>query len=88
MTYVLQGALRALVNGDEVIVREGEILHVPPHVPHQAEAIEDTFTLDLFCPIRPEWLDQPPDFANPAVADPAFANKASASPAPTTSEEA
>ena len=60
MTYVLQGALRALVNGDEVIVREGEILHVPPHVPHQAEAIEDTFTLDLFCPIRPEWLDQPP----------------------------
>ena len=59
MTYVLQGALRALVNGDEVIVREGEILHVPPQVPHQAEAIEDTFTLDLFCPIRPEWLDQP-----------------------------
>ena len=83
MTYVLQGALRALVNGDEVIVREGEILHVPPHVPHQAEAIEDTFTLDLFCPIRPEWLDQPPAFANPALAD-----RASASPAPATSEEA
>ena len=59
MTYVLQGALRALVDGDEVIVREGEILHVPPQVPHQAEAIEDTFTLDLFCPIRSEWLDQP-----------------------------
>ena len=38
MTYVLQGALRAIVNGDEVIVREGEILHVPPQVPHQAEA--------------------------------------------------
>ena len=65
MTYVLQGALRALVNGDEVIVREGEILHVPPQVPHQAEAIEDTFTLDLFCPIRPEWLDQPPTPAGP-----------------------
>ena len=59
MTYVLQGALRAVVHGDEVIVREGEILHVPPGVPHQAEAIEDTFTLDLFCPIREEWLDQP-----------------------------
>jgi quercetin dioxygenase-like cupin family protein len=59
MTYVLQGALRAIVHGDEVVVREGEILHVPPGVPHQAEAIEDTFTLDLFCPIRREWLDQP-----------------------------
>ena len=65
MTYVLQSALRALVNGDEVIVREGEILHVPPQVPHQAEAIEDTFTLDLFCPIRPEWLDQAPAAADP-----------------------
>ena len=63
MTYVLQGALRALVDGEEVVVREGEILHVPPHVPHQAEAIEDTFTLDLFCPIRLEWLDQPPPAA-------------------------
>ena len=66
MTYVLQGALRALVDGDEVIVREGEILHVPPHVPHQAEAIEDTFTLDLFCPVRHEWLDQPQPETVPA----------------------
>ena len=49
-------------------VREGEILHVPPHVPHQAEAIEDTFTLDLFCPIRPEWLDQPAAPDSPAAA--------------------
>ncbi len=60
MTYVLQGALRALVNGDEVIVREGEILHVPPQVPHQAEAIEDPFTLDLFCPSgRSGWPPSP-----------------------------
>ena len=65
MTYVLQGALRAIVHGDEVVVREGEILHVPPGVPHQAEAIEDTFTLDLFCPIRREWLDQPAEPAPP-----------------------
>ena len=57
--YLKKGALRAIVHGDEVVVREGEILHVPPGVPHQAEAIEDTFTLDLFCPIRQEWLDQP-----------------------------
>jgi len=43
MTYVLQGALRFLVGGEEVIVREGEVLHVPAHTPHQAEALEDTF---------------------------------------------
>ena len=47
MVYVLQGALRALVDGEEVTVREGEVLHIPAHVPHQAEALDDTFVLDV-----------------------------------------
>jgi quercetin dioxygenase-like cupin family protein len=54
---VLQGALRFLVDGEEIIVREGEVLHIPAHVPHQAEALDDTFELDVFSPIRKEWLD-------------------------------
>jgi quercetin dioxygenase-like cupin family protein len=54
MTYVLQGALKFLVDGEEVIVREGEVLHIPSSVRHQAEALEDTFELDLFSPVRPD----------------------------------
>ena len=57
MTYVLQGALRFLVEGEEVIVREGEVIHIPPGVPHQAEALEDTFELDVFSPVREDWID-------------------------------
>ena len=38
-------------------VREGEVLHIPSWVPHQAEALEDTFEIDLFSPIRQDWLD-------------------------------
>jgi quercetin dioxygenase-like cupin family protein len=57
MTYVLQGALRFLVDGEEIIVREGEVLHIPAGVPHQAEALDDTFELDVFSPLRREWLD-------------------------------
>ena len=56
MTYVLQGALRFLVAGEEIIVREGEVLHIPSHTPHQAEALEDTFELDVFSPVRQDWL--------------------------------
>jgi quercetin dioxygenase-like cupin family protein len=56
MTYVLQGALRFLVGGEEVIVREGEVLHIPGGVPHQAEALDDTFELDVFSPIRADWV--------------------------------
>jgi len=57
MTYILQGALRFLVDGEEIIVREGEVLHIPSHLPHQAEALEDTLELDVFSPVRAEWMD-------------------------------
>jgi quercetin dioxygenase-like cupin family protein len=56
MTYILQGALRVFVGGEEIIVGEGEVLHIPAWTPHQAEALEDTFELDVFSPIRREWL--------------------------------
>jgi len=56
MTYILQGALRVVVDGEEMTVREGEVLHIPSRVPHQAEALEDTFELDVFSPIRSDWL--------------------------------
>ena len=52
MTYVLQGSLRFLVGGEEVTVREGEVLHIPSGVAHQSEALEDTFELDVFSPLR------------------------------------
>jgi quercetin dioxygenase-like cupin family protein len=55
MTYVLQGALRVQVAGEELTVREGEVLHIPSQLPHQAEALDDTLVLDLFSPPRREW---------------------------------
>ena len=62
MTYVLQGALKFLVGGMEVTLREGEVLHIPSRVEHQAEALEDTFELDVFSPIRQDWLDHTDDY--------------------------
>ena len=56
MTYILQGALKVVVDGEEITVREGEVLHIPSRVPHQAEALEDTFELDVFSPIREDWI--------------------------------
>ena len=56
MTYVLQGALKFYIEGEETIVREGEVLHILAGVPHQSEALEDTFELDVFSPIRSEWV--------------------------------
>jgi quercetin dioxygenase-like cupin family protein len=57
MTYVLQGSLKCLVGGEDITVREGEVLHIPSGVEHQSEALEDTFELEVFSPIRQDWLD-------------------------------
>jgi quercetin dioxygenase-like cupin family protein len=59
MTYVLQGALKLLVAGEELTLREGEVLHIPSGVPHQVEALDDTFVLGVFSPVRLDWLTQP-----------------------------
>ena len=64
LTYVLQGALKFLIHGEEITVREGEVLHIPSWVPHQAEALEDTFEIDLFSPIRQDWLDGTDNYFN------------------------
>jgi len=45
LVYVLQGVLRCRVGTRDVTVREGEVLHVPAGVAHQAEAIDDTLGL-------------------------------------------
>lgn len=56
ITYVLDGALKFLIDGKELIVRSGEILVIPSNLPHSAEALEDTVDLDIFCPPREDWI--------------------------------
>ena len=69
MTYVLQGAMKFLIGGEEIMLREGEVLHIPSWVEHQAEALDDTFELDLFSPIRQDWLDKTDTYFHRAVTD-------------------
>jgi quercetin dioxygenase-like cupin family protein len=58
VTYILEGALKFLIDGKEVIVRAGEVLCIPPHMPHEAHALEDTVDLDVFNPPRQDWIDR------------------------------
>ena len=65
ITYILEGALCFHIgteDGEEVIVRAGEVLHIPSNVPHMAEALEDTLDVDIFSPPRQDWLDKSDDY--------------------------
>ena len=65
LTYVLEGALRFWIGGEEsepIDIRAGEVLHIPSNVPHKAEALEDTLDVDIFSPPRQDWLDKTDDY--------------------------
>lgn len=60
VTYILEGALRFWIGEDEseeVVVRAGEVLHIPSNVVHKALALEETLDVDVFSPPRQDWLD-------------------------------
>src|SRR3954454_22750737 len=60
LTYIIEGKLRFFLgdDGSEIVdVAAGEVLHIPAHLPHRAEALEDTLDVDVFHPPRQDWLD-------------------------------
>lgn len=66
ISCILSGALKFGLGAEgsperrEMIVRAGETLLLPSHVPHSAEALEDTLVLDLFSPpSATTGIDQP-----------------------------
>ena len=53
--FVLKGAwLFRLPDGD-VIVRENQMVFIPPGVEHSSEVLEDTIALDICSKARPDW---------------------------------
>ena len=58
LTYILDGALKFWIDGKEIVVHAGETLCIPAHMPHKAEAIEDTVDLDVFNPPRADWINK------------------------------
>ena len=56
-TMILSGALKFIFDdGQTTVVHPGEILLIPAHVPHSAEALEDTVDIDFFAPRREDWI--------------------------------
>jgi len=64
ITYLLEGALKFWIGEErrELILRAGEVLHIPGNVPHEAEALEDCLDVDIFSPPRQDWLDGTDDY--------------------------
>lgn len=62
ITWVIEGALEFEMEGKKFVVRAGEVLHIPSNVPHKAVALEDTLDVDVFSPIRHDWVQGTDDY--------------------------
>jgi quercetin dioxygenase-like cupin family protein len=58
ITYILEGALQFWIGEEQFVVGAGEVLVIPPNIPHKAAALEDTLDVDIFSPIRQDWIDK------------------------------
>ena len=56
LTFIAEGALKFWIDGKEIVVGAGEVLTIPPNMPHKAEALEDTVDFDVFNPPRADWM--------------------------------
>lgn len=56
VSYVLEGRLRFDFDGEEKVIGSGEMMQIDSQRPHLVEALEDSMALDLFQPVRDDWL--------------------------------
>jgi quercetin dioxygenase-like cupin family protein len=56
VTMLKSGLLRFETPEKEVLVRPGEVLRIPPNLPHRVEALEESTATDLFTPAREDWM--------------------------------
>jgi len=57
VSCVLSGALKFVFDGHEVHVGAGEVMRIPGGVAHEVAVLEDTVVLDVFSPVRQDWID-------------------------------
>ena len=58
VSYVVDGALRFTFPDKEIVVNSGEVLVIPPNLPHKVEALVDTLDFDMFSPPRTDWISK------------------------------
>ena len=56
ISFLQQGKLRFTLDGEVCLLEAGEMLEIPPNVPHSVEVIEESVVVDVFAPVREDWI--------------------------------
>jgi quercetin dioxygenase-like cupin family protein len=56
ITLLQEGRLRFVFDDREFTISAGEAMPIPPDAPHRVEALEDSVAIDVFSPVREDWI--------------------------------
>ena len=56
ITYVIRGALEFTVDGETRVLGDGDSVFIRPDAVHKAVAVEDSLIIDMFAPMREDFL--------------------------------
>ena len=65
ITQVISGRMHFVFGEDrakEMVLGPGDVVVIPPHLPHEATAIGDVEEIDMWAPRRDDWLDGSDDY--------------------------
>ena len=56
ISHVLEGSVLFQFDDREITARAGDLVEIASNEPHRVEALEDSVALDVFQPVREDWI--------------------------------
>lgn len=56
VTYVVSGEFELTIDQETRLLKEGDAFYIPPHVDHGAVCKKEGFLIDVFSPIREDFM--------------------------------
>lgn len=56
VSYLLSGKLQFNFRNEQVIAEPGSVMFIVPNREHEVIALEDSLAMDLFAPVRADWV--------------------------------
>jgi quercetin dioxygenase-like cupin family protein len=57
ITWITEGQAEVYSQGKKYVMKAGDVMIIPPNVPHEFRFVEDTIDIDIFAPQRQDWID-------------------------------
>jgi quercetin dioxygenase-like cupin family protein len=64
ITWFTEGLAEVFSQGRRYRIKAGDIMIIPPNVPHEFRFLADTIDIDIFAPGRQDWLDGTASYLN------------------------